>query len=166
MIMSNLTLYEINQKYLQLYDEIENEGGVLSDELAAELELTESNLLEKANNYWFFMRETSDRIEKGKEYIEQMKNKIKSMEKAYERCEENIIAVMKTVGKEEMGGIHRFKISKSERVEVTDVNLLPKKYKVVKTEVKPDKNAIKAALKAKMKIAGCSLVPKDNLQLK
>ena len=43
---------------------------------------------------------------------------------------------------------------------------VPKKWCIKKVEYKPDKNAIKAALKAGQKIRGCELISKLNVQIK
>lgn len=54
---------------------------------------------------------------------------------------------------------------KSESVEV-DENLVPKKWLKRSVSYSPDKIGIKAAIKAGLKIKGCSLVEKQNIQIK
>lgn len=55
---------------------------------------------------------------------------------------------------------------KSEAVEVTDIDLLPKQFvKVVETHT-ADKTAIKEAIKNGAEVKGAALVVKDNLQVK
>ena len=55
---------------------------------------------------------------------------------------------------------------RSETVEVADVSLLPDELKRVKTEVEPNKTAIKALLKNGQEVVGCSLVENQNIQIK
>ena len=56
------------------------------------------------------------------------------------------------------------KITKGEAVEV-DLNKLPKEYVTVKEEIKPDKTAIKQALKSGKVIEGCRLVQSKNVKI-
>ena len=55
---------------------------------------------------------------------------------------------------------------RSETVEVADVALLPDELKRVKTEVEPNKTAIKALLKNGQEVVGCCLVENQNIQIK
>lgn len=55
---------------------------------------------------------------------------------------------------------------KSEAVEVDDVTHIPAVLLRVKTEIEPDKKAIKTVLKAGQEIEGCRLVEKINTQVK
>lgn len=55
---------------------------------------------------------------------------------------------------------------RSEKVEILDVDLVPKKYMVKTVEIKPDKNTIKALLKGGHKVGGCQLVESLNPQIK
>ena len=55
---------------------------------------------------------------------------------------------------------------RSERVEVFDANMVPKKYLAKKVTFAPDKDAIKAILKGGHKVGGCRLVENLNAQIK
>ena len=55
---------------------------------------------------------------------------------------------------------------KSTVVAIAENAKLPKKFTKVKTEISPDKNAIKEALKFGVKINGCSLQENLNIQIK
>lgn len=55
---------------------------------------------------------------------------------------------------------------RSETVEVSDIALLPECLKRVKTEVEPNKTAIKALLKNGQEVVGCCLVENFNTQIK
>lgn len=54
----------------------------------------------------------------------------------------------------------------SEAVEITDESKIPKEYMRVKTEITPDKTAIKEALKSNFAIPGAELVKNKNIQIK
>lgn len=54
----------------------------------------------------------------------------------------------------------------SEAVEITDADAIPEAYLTIKTEVKPDKKAIKDAIKDGGTIAGAELIRRTSLQIK
>jgi hypothetical protein len=55
---------------------------------------------------------------------------------------------------------------RSETVEVADVALLPGELLRVKTEVEPNRTAIKALLKEGRDVVGCRLIENQNVQIK
>ncbi len=55
---------------------------------------------------------------------------------------------------------------RSEKIEIPDENAVPKKYLAKTITFKPDKIAIKEAIKAGRKVAGCYLVESQNIQIK
>lgn len=55
---------------------------------------------------------------------------------------------------------------RSERVEVLDADIVPKKYLTKTIIFKPDKAAIKELLKSGQKVKGCCLTEKYNAQIK
>jgi hypothetical protein len=55
---------------------------------------------------------------------------------------------------------------RSETVEVADMALIPAELLRVKTEVEPNKAAIKALLKEGREVVGCRLVENQNVQIK
>lgn len=55
---------------------------------------------------------------------------------------------------------------RSERVEILDETIIPKKYLTKTVSFKPDKTAIKALLKSGQKVKGCCLAEKLNAQIK
>lgn len=55
---------------------------------------------------------------------------------------------------------------KSEQVHIPDESCVPAEYKKATTTYKPDKKAIKAALKSGLEVAGCALVDNLNISIK
>ena len=55
---------------------------------------------------------------------------------------------------------------RSEKVEILDENIIPKKYLTKTVTVKPDKAAIKALLKDGKTVKGCCLIENQNIQIK
>lgn len=58
------------------------------------------------------------------------------------------------------------KIKASEATEIVDESLIPEKYIVTKTEFKPDKKAIKEAIKAGEEVAGARIITNYNINIK
>lgn len=72
-------------------------------------------------------------------------------------------------------GIHKYKLDlphskisyrKSDSIDVFDMDKLPKEYIKVKTEEKPDKVAIKDAIKNGKEVKGAKIVTNYNIQIK
>lgn len=55
---------------------------------------------------------------------------------------------------------------RSERVEIPDADVVPKKYQVKKITYTPDKKAIKDLLKSGKTVRGCTLITCQNIQIK
>lgn len=54
----------------------------------------------------------------------------------------------------------------SEKVDIPDETIVPKKYLIKTVTYKPDRTAIKAAIKAGLEVKGCELISKLNAQIK
>lgn len=55
---------------------------------------------------------------------------------------------------------------KSEKVEIVDMAKIPKNYITEEITEKPDKNAIKASIKAGEEVPGCMIVENQNISIK
>ena len=55
---------------------------------------------------------------------------------------------------------------KSKSVEVADMKSVPEEYLTITQKVDPDKVAIKKAIESGIEVQGCSLVEKQNMQIK
>ena len=58
------------------------------------------------------------------------------------------------------------KIRYADNTEIEDESLIPKEYLVTKTEVKPDKTAIKKAIKDGKEVAGARIVSVPHINIK
>jgi hypothetical protein len=162
-----LSLYEINSEFLELYQRIEAGEGEITPELEAALALNETNLIQKATGYFDFMRHLKLTANQGKILISEMENKIKSIEKTYEKCESAILDAMQLTGRTELGDdFHRFKIRKSESVTVYDEVAVPEQYKITKVTQTVSKTLVKDAIKAGVEVTGARIDTNANLQLK
>jgi len=161
------SLYSIKEEYIKLLQLVEENSGELSPQLEKALSINYSELKEKSLNYVQLLIELQSKIDLGKQEIERAKKYIAQKERLCNLLEERLIDAVKTFGKIKTG---TFEIStrKSEQVIITDIDLLPNKYKKIKQEIVPDKKLIKEGIKEaekkKNSFAGAFIVEKDNLQ--
>jgi len=162
-----LTIYQIEQSYNQLAEELIENGGELTPSLEEALAITEEQLQNKSVAYSFVIKQMDADVEIIDAEIKRLQAAKKQREKASEYLKERIKHAMDTFQIEEIKTpLVKINFRKSETVEVEDVNALPSLYKVVKVTEQADKVAIKAALKDGIYISGCRIQKHTNLQIK
>ena len=161
------TIYQIEQSYNQLAEELIENGGELTPLLEKQLAITEEQLQKKSVAYSFVIKEMDADVDIIDAEIKRLQNLKKQREKASEYLKDRIKHAMDTFQIDEIKTpLVKINFRKSETVEVEDVNALPSLYKVVKVTEQADKAAIKAALKDGVDVAGCSIATHRNLQIK
>jgi hypothetical protein len=162
-----LSIYNIEQNYNKLAEQLIDNDGELTSELSEQLAITEEQLQNKSVAYSFVIKEMDADVDIIDAEIKRLQGLKKQREKASEYLKERIKHAMDTFQIEEIKTpLVKINFRKSESVEVDDVNLLPSLYKVVKVTEQADKAAIKAALKDGVDVAGCSIATHRNLQIK
>jgi len=162
-----LTIYQIEQNYNQLAEQLIDNDGELTPELSEQLAITEEQLQNKSVAYSFVIKQMDADVEIIEAEIKRLQNLKKQREKASEYLKERIKHAMDTFQIEEIKTpLVKINFRKSETVEVEDVNALPVAFKVVKVTEQADKAAIKAALKDGVEVTGCSIATHRNLQIK
>jgi hypothetical protein len=162
-----ISIYQIEQSYNQLAEELIENGGELTTELAEQLAITEEQLQNKSVAYSFVIKQMDADIDTIDTEIKRLQAAKKQREKATEYLKERIKLAMELFGIAEIKTpLVKINFRKSESVEVTDVNALPNIYKTVKVVETADKVAIKEAIKNGADIIGCKLVTNQNLQIR
>jgi hypothetical protein len=162
-----LTIYQIEQSYNQLAEELIENGGELTPELETALAITEEQLQNKSVAYSFVIKQMDADVDIIDAEIKRLQGLKKQREKASEYLKERIKHAMDTFQIDEIKTpLVKINFRKSESVEVDDVNQLPSLYKVVKVTEQADKAAIKAALKDGVEVTGCRIETHRNLQIK
>ena len=162
-----LTIYQIEKSYNQLAEELIDNDGELTTELAEQLAITEEQLQNKSVAYSFVIKQMDADIDTIDAEIKRLHAAKKQREKATEYLKERIKHAMELFQIEEIKTpLVKINFRKSETVEVENVNSLPMAYKTVKVVETADKVAIKAALKDGADIIGCSIATHRNLQIK
>lgn len=162
-----LTIYQIEQSYNQLAEELMENGGELTPSLEEQLAITEEQLQNKSVAYSFVIKQMDADVDIIDAEIKRLQALKKQREKASEYLKERIKHAMDTFSIEEIKTpLVKINFRKSESVEVDDVNQLPAAFKVVKVTEQADKAAIKAALKDGVEVTGCRIETHRNLQIK
>jgi hypothetical protein len=161
------SLWEITTELQQIEDQLMENGGEVTPELETALQISQTELSDKAGNYISL-------ILKNEADAEIIDAEIKRLT-ALKKSRQNIAHQLK---ERLSGAMQYFEISKiqlpfavislrqSESVEVDDPLKLPVEYQRVKTTVEADKATLKAALKAGEQVWGASLKTNQNLQIK
>ena len=162
-----LTIYQIEQSYNQLAEELIENGGELTPSLEEQLAITEEQLQNKSVAYSFVIKQMDADVDIIDAEIKRLQGLKKQREKASEYLKERIKHAMHTFQIDEIKTpLVKINFRKSESVEVDDVNALPSLYKVVKVTEQADKAAIKAAIKDGVEVTGCRIETHRNLQIK
>jgi hypothetical protein len=162
-----ISIYNIEQNYNQLAEQLIDNDGELTPELSEQLAITEEQIQNKSVAYSFVIKQMDADVEIIDAEIKRLQAAKKQREKASEYLKDRIKHAMDTFQIDEIKTpLVKINFRKSETVEVDDVNQLPSLYKVVKVTEQADKAAIKAALKDGVQVAGCSIATHRNLQIK
>lgn len=176
-------LYEIDYQLQMLEDymvDVET-GEILSEEeFNAKFDEIQMALNEKIESSICFVKNLQADIEAFKTEEKNIVQRRKIKENLAERIKNRIDNYIRMKYTNENGvvdtdGLNKFKMEtprmklsyrKSDSVEVSDINLLPKEYVKEKVELSADKTALKKALKDGKEINGATIVTKLNMQVK
>jgi len=159
------TLYEIKNEYLELINQVEELEGEITPEIEQQLTINQNELQNKAIAYHSVILSKDS-------FNMQIDNEIKRLQALKKRnnslidnLKSRLISAIETFG-EFTVGTNTFGLRKSERVEVEDVNHLPKEYKTIKVTEQANKVEIKKALKLGEEIKNAYIVEQYNLKIK
>mgnify|MGYP001826291704 FL=1 len=159
------TLYEIKNEYLELINQVEELEGEITPEIEEKLTINQNELQNKAIAYHSVILSKDA-------FNMQIDNEIKRLQALKKRnnslidnLKERLVGAIQMFG-EFTVGTNTFGLRKSERVEVEDVNQLPKEYKTIKVTEQANKAEIKKALKLGKKIENAYIVENINLKIK
>ena len=158
------TLYDINSTQIALISEIEALDGEITDNVSELLAINKTDLEVKSIAYLEVIRTKESMNKMIDEEIKRLTNAKKTNDNLVVRLKSNLIKAVDTFGDYQVG-FQKFSKRISERVNVEDVNLLPKEFKTVKITETPDKIALKDAIKRGEKIEGVSIVEMSNLKI-
>ena len=160
------TLFEINDNILEIFENIEaycteHETDVLPDYLVEQLQISEDEMSDKLENYFFLIKELKGQVETLKAHISQMSAKRKSIENRIEQLKGFVGQSVNLFGQENKSGNKFYKhdlfkvtATPSTAVQIVDDSLIPAEFKREVVTVKIDKTGIKKALQAGENVDG------------
>ena len=162
--MSNNTLYNIKQEYIELQRQAEEAEGVLTPELEQAMKITDDDKVAKSMSWLSVIRSKEALITQGQSEIKRIQQIIKVLKNSVDYLEGNLLDGVNTFG--EYGTeFTRFSTRKSTRVEVENVNALDPIYKTTKITETPDKVAIKKGIEAGQEIKGATIIEVKHLKI-
>lgn len=156
--MSNLSLYNITNKFTELMSKAEEgelteeEYNTLGEELAIELQNKSGNIIGYSQNEEALIEAIDIQIKRLQELKKTKKN---NLDRFYQYVKDNMNRLRLTKIETELGilSVNKSPIS----VEITDEDRIPEKYKKIIQTIKIDKVAIKKDIEAGNDIDGAQL---------
>lgn len=125
------TLFDIEDKYLQLMDEIESLDGELTPEIEEQLKINEAQLKEKITSYYYIIKTNESLQLSAKEEIDRINNYIKVKENLNKKLKSKVLEALNIFGDDTKTGgktltIDTLKVStvKNIVVDVDDDNFI------------------------------------------
>jgi len=163
--MENKSLYQIEQSLLNIQEQIELQGGELTEEQEAFLKITEKDLQQKSGNYLIAINIMEKEIELAKDYELKAQQEIKRREKKIQYLKDRLKDAVLMFGdiKVDMSTIT---LRKSESLEIINADDIPNCYKTIKQTTTIDKMSIKKDIKDGKTVKGAVLNENQNLSIK
>jgi hypothetical protein len=156
-------LFNIDAELFALHQEIENQGGELTEELEAALEITQAERTKKGEGCVYIYKQLKAQADLLRAEAKRLSERAKQYETSAEKIAEKLVESVQAHGqiKTEFMTIST---RKSKSVLITEEQLLTKEFLRLKTE--PNKTAIKEALERGVEVLGAKIVENDSLQIK
>src|SRR5574343_1165800 len=162
-----MNIFQITTEYKQLEAALIENEGLLTPELETALQINQEQLQAKGIQYGYVIKSIESECEIIDAEIKRLTQLKKVRENAVERLKMTLKGAMECFGVLELKTpTIKVNFRKSESVEITDFDALPKEYITVKTTEMPNKTEIKQAIKEGKVITGAELRINNNLQIK
>ena len=156
-------LFNIDAELYEVYSEIENNGGEMSPELEAALEITEAERMTKGEGYVYVIKQLKSQSDLLKAEAKRLLEIAKQYENSGDKLADRLLQSVITHGQIKTAFV-TISTRKSKSVSITDESLLKAEYLRIKTE--PNKTAIKEALESGQEVAGALFVENYSLNIK
>ena len=157
-----MTLFEIDKAILDFQFEVDEETGeILNTQDLDELQMARDTKIE---NIGLWIKNLNAEANAVKAEKDAMADRQKRLEKKAESLKNYLTYILD--GQKFSTPRVAMSFRRSESVNITDEYSVPDEYLTVTTMTKPDKKAIKDAIKGGKEVAGAELVTKSNLQIK
>jgi len=156
-------LFNIDAELYEVYSAIENNGGEMTPELEAALEISESERLSKGEGYVYVIKQLKSQAELIKSEIKRLQDIAKRYETSAEKLSDTLLQSVIAHGQIKTAFV-TISSRKSKSVSITDENAIPSEFMRIKYE--PNKTALKEALEAGQLIDGALIVENVSLNIR
>ena len=156
-------LFNIDAELYEVYNEIENNGGEMTPELEATLEITEAERLTKGEGYVYVIKQLRSQSDMIKSEIKRLQELAKRYESSADKLADTLLQSVVAHGQIKTALV-TISSRKSKAVSITDESLLQAEYLRIKTE--PNKTAIKEALESGQEVQGALIVENYSLNIR
>jgi hypothetical protein len=162
-----IALYQIEQEYISLANQIIDNEGELSEELEKALMINQEQLEQKGKGYGYIIKDIEAEIDAIDVEIKRLSAMKKSRTNAVDKLKTTLSDAMQLFQISELKTpTLKINFRKSESVEVEEIGLLDPLYVKVSVTQSADKTAIKEAIKGGAEVVGAVLKTNLNLQIK
>ena len=169
-----MNLYQIEQDLLELYAQVEENGGEITPEIEEKLKITQENFTNKLENYTKFVKVLEGDIALMDSEIERINKLKQTRQNLVNRLELSMLNALKLFGnKDPKKDIWRFdlitfKLStrQSQSVEILDEEDIADRFKVTKTTESISKTLIKKAIEDGQTVNGAIIKINHSLSIK
>jgi Mg2+ and Co2+ transporter CorA len=163
------SLFSINEDILTTFDLIEqfcqeNNTDEVPEHLAEQLSISEDQMSEKIENYFFVIKELKGQVETIKEHVKQMTQKKKAIENRIDSLKTYVGHSVQMFGETNKSGNKFFKsdlfkvtASRSSRLVITDSESVPEEFKRQVYSEKIDNAGIKKAIQNGQNVDGAMI---------
>ena len=156
-----ISLYELSETYQQLLT-----MDVEEEDMIASLNSLEGDIKAKANNIGKVINSLQAEQLVYETEIKRLQAKLKASSNKESSIKEYLSNNLESMGIQKLEcELFKFSFRKSTSLQIDDVSLVPQQYKEVVTTEKINKADIKKMFKTES-VPGCSLLEKQNLQIK
>jgi hypothetical protein len=156
-------LFNIDADLFALYTDIENNGGEMTPELEATLEITEAERLTKGEGYVHVIKQLKAQSELLKAEAKRLLELARHYDNSSAKLSDTLLQSVIAHGQIKTAFV-TISSRRSKSVSITDESLLAAEFMRVKTE--PNKTAIKEALDSGRRVAGALIVENYSLNIK
>lgn len=164
----NISLYNIQNEYLQIVNTLIENGGEVTEEIENEIQISKDQLQTKGVCYGFIYKQLEAENTVIDNEIERLTKMKASRSNSMNRLKTNLATAMQVFEVEKLETpLIKICFQNSKSVGIEDLALLDNKYKKTSIPVvSADKVAIKKALEAGETVVGAVLNTNKNIQIK
>ena len=186
---------QINQELIEIYNELEENGGEITPEIEEQLKINEEDLINYTENIISTISHNSCDIDERNKLIERHKRQIAIKNNINEYLQQQLIQIVQKFGKLEGKNKNKslqieeyklaLKVSKSVKIDENEFQNAPdnlKRFKVipvnvnpahvndlkqygVSVNIEPNKNLIKELLENNKEVEGCELIENTTVKI-